>query len=298
MKTFEELREELIFMNKRDINMNSPIKQIALLKAKSKNDLLRIITSNWYFVFEGLGDFNSSYFEDNFTEEELREACIYTKKEHAVNSIAFACGCANIKAYGLAEVYACESVKIKAYDYSLIIAFGSGKYGMTEKDPINSFDSPRINSSRTEISDYVMIKAFDNAKIYVKGNSSATAFDRVTVNAYNRANVKAYGFATVMARDRSLIIADDYATVRAEDSAYVYANGFSNIIARNTSEIKARDNATIHVFDSAKASSHDKSCINDHTGKIKAVSDQGTVKDLLNNKIYMNKGKLKVFNIK
>lgn len=80
MKTFEELREELIFMNKRDINMNSPIKQIALLKAKSKNDLLRIITSNWYFVFEGLGDFNSSYFEDNFTEEELREACIYTKK--------------------------------------------------------------------------------------------------------------------------------------------------------------------------------------------------------------------------
>ena len=51
MKTFEELREELIFMNKRDINMNSPIKQIALLKAKSKNDLLRIITSNWYFVF-------------------------------------------------------------------------------------------------------------------------------------------------------------------------------------------------------------------------------------------------------
>ena len=109
------------------------------LNAKSKQDLLKAITDNWYWVLSTSKMIDANYLENNFSEEELAEAGIYTRKEHISNAKSFACGSATVKAYGSATVEACN----------------------------NSFVEDCTGSINT-VSDHGIVKDYYNHKIYIK----------------------------------------------------------------------------------------------------------------------------------
>ena len=90
---------------------------------------------------------DANYLEDNFSEEELSEAGIYTRKEHASNTRAFACGSATVKAYGSATVEAYDSATVEAYDNSYVEDY-----------------TKNINT----VSDHGIVKDYYNHKIYIK----------------------------------------------------------------------------------------------------------------------------------
>ncbi len=109
------------------------------LNAKSKQDLLKAITDNWYWVLSVSKMIDANYLENNFSEEELAEAGIYTRKEHLSNAKSFACGSATVKAYGSATVEACN----------------------------NSYVEDCTGNINT-VSDHGIVKDYYNHKIYIK----------------------------------------------------------------------------------------------------------------------------------
>ena len=137
MKTFEELKEDLLERAKKHNACQDGYRMG--LNAKSKKDLLEAITSNWFWVFRTSKMIDANYLEDNFSEEELSEAGIYTRKEHASNTRAFACGSATVKAYVSATVKACN----------------------------NSYVEDCTGNINT-VSDYGIVKDYYNHKIYIK----------------------------------------------------------------------------------------------------------------------------------
>lgn len=137
MKTFEELKEELLNRAK---NANACQNGYKMgLDAKNKADLLKAITANWFWVLIDARIVDAIYLEENFTEEELSEAGIYTRKCHEVRTVSFACGSATVKAYG--------SATVKAYD--------------------DSYVEDRTDNIRPE-SDYAIVKDYYNHKIYIR----------------------------------------------------------------------------------------------------------------------------------
>ena len=145
MKTFEELKKELLIRAK-----NAGACQLGYamgLRSNTRADLLKAITDNWFWVLRDAKIVDARYLEDNFTEEELSNAGIYTKKYHAVRTASFACGSATVKAYGSATVKAYDSATVKAYD--------------------NSYIEDYIGNIRPE-SDYAIVKDYHNHKIYIK----------------------------------------------------------------------------------------------------------------------------------
>ena len=102
MKTFKELKEDLLERAKKHHACQDGYSMG--LNAKSKQDLLKAITDNWYWVLSTSKMIDANYLEENFTEEELTEAGIYTRKEHISNAKSFVCGSATVKAYGSATV--------------------------------------------------------------------------------------------------------------------------------------------------------------------------------------------------
>ena len=145
MKTFEELKEDLLEWAKKHHACQDGYRMG--LNAKSKKDLLEAITSNWFWVFRTSKMIDANYLEDNFSEEELSEAGIYTRKEHASNTRAFACGSATVKAYGSATVEAYDSATVKAYN--------------------NSYVEDCTGNINT-VSDHGIVKDYHNHKIYIK----------------------------------------------------------------------------------------------------------------------------------
>lgn len=137
MKTFEELKEDLLERAKKHNACQDGYRMG--LNAKSKKDLLEAITSNWFWFFRTSKMIDANYLEDNFSEEELSEAGIYTRKEHASNTRAFACGSATVKAYG--------SATVEAYD--------------------NSYVEDCTGNINT-VSDHGIVKDYYNHKIYIK----------------------------------------------------------------------------------------------------------------------------------
>lgn len=117
------------------------------LNAKSKQDLLKAITDNWYWVLSASKMIDANYLENNFSEEELAEAGIYTRKEHTSNAKSFACGSATVKAYDSATVEACDSATVKAYN--------------------NSYVEDCTGNINT-VSDHGIVKDYYNHKIYIK----------------------------------------------------------------------------------------------------------------------------------
>ena len=182
MKTFEELKEDLLERAKKHHAYQDGYSMG--LNAKSKQDLLKAITDNWHWVLRTSKMIDANYLEENFTEEELTEAGIYTRKEHTSNAKSFACGSATVKAYGSATVKAYGSATVKACDSATV-------------------------------------KAYDSATVEACGSATVEAYGSATVEAYDSATVEAYGSATVEAYDSATVKAYDSATVKAYDNSYV-----------------------------------------------------------------------------
>ena len=137
MKTFEELKKDLLERAKKHNACQDGYRMG--LNAKSKQDLLKAITNNWYWVLSASKMIDANYLENNFSEEELAEAGIYTRKEHTSNAKSFACGSATVEAYG--------SATVKAYDNSYVEDY-----------------TKNINT----VSDHGIVKDYYNHKIYIK----------------------------------------------------------------------------------------------------------------------------------
>ena len=153
MKTFEELKEDLLERAKKHHACQDGYSMG--LNAKSKQDLLKAITDNWYWVLSTSKMIDANYLEENFTEEELTEAGIYTRKEHTSNAKSFACGSATVEAYGSATVEACGSATVEAYGSATVKAYD------------NSYVEDCTGNINT-VSDHGIVKDYYNHKIYIK----------------------------------------------------------------------------------------------------------------------------------
>jgi hypothetical protein len=199
MKTFEELKEELLTRAK---NAGACQSGYAMgLRSNTKADLLKAITENWFWVLRNAKIIDAEYLEDNFTEEELSQAGIYTKNTHEVRTASFACGSATVTAYDSATVKACGSATVEAY--------GSAT-----------------------------VKAYDSVTVEAYGSATVKAYDSVTVEAYDSATVKACGSATVEAHGSVTVKAYDSATVKACGSATVEAYGSATVTAYENSYVE------------------------------------------------------------
>lgn len=153
MKTFEELKKDLLERAKKHNACQDGYRMG--LNAKSKQDLLKAITNNWYWVLSASKMIDANYLENNFSEEELAEAGIYTRKEHTSNAKSFACGSATVEAYGSATVEAYDSAKVEAYGSATVKAYD------------NSYVEDCTGNINT-VSDHGIVKDYYNHKIYIK----------------------------------------------------------------------------------------------------------------------------------
>ena len=190
MKTFEELKKDLLERAKKHNACQDGYRMG--LNAKSKQDLLKAITNNWYWVLSASKMIDANYLENNFSEEELAEAGIYTRKEHTSNAKSFACGSATVEAYGSATVEAYGSATVEAYDSATVKAY-------------NSATVKAYNSATVEACDSAKVEAYNSAKVEAYDSATVKAYDSATVEAYDSAKVEAYGSATVKAYDNSYV---------------------------------------------------------------------------------------------
>ena len=125
MKTFEELKEELLNRAK---NANACQNGYRMgLDAQNKADLLKAITANWFWVLRDAKIVDARYLEENFTEEELSEAGIYTQKYHEVRTASFACGSATVEAYDNSYIEDCTGNIRPQSDYAIVKDYYSHK---------------------------------------------------------------------------------------------------------------------------------------------------------------------------
>ena len=198
MKTFEELKEDLLERAKKHHACQDGYSMG--LNAKSKQDLLKAITDNWYWVLSASKMIDANYLENNFSEEELAEAGIYTRKEHTSNAKSFACGSATVKAYGSATVEACGSATVKAYDSATVKAYDSATVEAYDSATVKAYGSATVKAYGS-----ATVKAYDSATVEACDSATVEACDSATVEAYGSATVEAYGYATVKAYDNSYV---------------------------------------------------------------------------------------------
>ena len=191
MKTFEKLKEELLTRAK---NAGACQSGYAMgLRSNTKADLLKAITENWFWVLRDAEIIDAEYLEDNFTEEELSQAGIYTKNTHEVRTASFACGSATVEAYG--------SATVKAYDSATVEAYGSAT--------VEAYDSATV-------------KAYDSATVKAYDSATVEAYDSATVKAYDSATVKAYDNSYVEDCTGNIRPESDYAIVKDYHSHKIY----------------------------------------------------------------------------
>ena len=169
MKTFEELKKDLLERAKKHNACQDGYRMG--LNAKSKQDLLKAITNNWYWVLSASKMIDANYLENNFSEEELAEAGIYTRKEHTSNAKSFACGSATVEAYGSATVEAYDSATVKAYDSATVEAYDSAKVEAYGSATVKAYDNSYVEDCTGNIntvSDHGIVKDYYNHKIYIK----------------------------------------------------------------------------------------------------------------------------------
>ena len=198
MKTFEELKEELLNRAK---NANACQNGYKMgLDAKNKADLLKAITANWFWVLIDARIVDAIYLEENFTEEELSEAGIYTRKCHEVRAVSFACGSATVKACDSATVRAYGSATVEAYDSATVEAYGSATVKACDSATVRACDSATVRAYGS-----ATVKAYGSATVKAYGSATVKAYDSATVRAYGSATVEAYDSATVEAYDESYV---------------------------------------------------------------------------------------------
>ena len=165
-KTFEEIKEELLLRAKK-----AGACQIGYamgLRSQSKADILKAITDNWSWVLRTARIVDTEYLEDNFAEEDLAEAGIYTQKYHEVTTTSFACGSATVKAYGSATVKAYDSATVEAYDSATVEACGSAKVKAYDSATVKAYGSATVKacgSATVEACDSATVKAYDNSYV-------------------------------------------------------------------------------------------------------------------------------------
>ena len=162
MKTFEELKKDLLERAKKHNACQDGYRMG--LNAKSKQDLLKAITDNWYWVLSASKMIDANYLENNFSEEELAEAGIYTRKEHTSNAKSFACGSATVEAYGSATVKAYDSATVEAYGSAKVEAYGSATVEAYDSATVEAYDSAKV-------------EAYDSAKVEAYGSAKVEAYD-------------------------------------------------------------------------------------------------------------------------
>ena len=206
MKTFEELKEELLTRAK---NAGACQSGYAMgLRSNTKADLLKAITENWFWVLRNAKIIDAEYLEDNFTEEELSQAGIYTKNTHEVRTASFACGSATVKAY--------DSVTVEAYDSATVTAYDSATVKAYDSATVKAYDSATVKACGS-----ATVKAYGSATVKAYDSVTVEAYDSATVKAYDSATVKACGSATVKACGSATVEAYDSATVTAYENSYV-----------------------------------------------------------------------------
>ena len=199
MKTFEELKEELLTRAK---NADACQSGYAMgLRSNTKADLLKAITENWFWVLRDAKIVDAEYLEDNFTEEELSQAGIYTKNTHKVITASFACGSATVNAYG--------SATVNAYGSATVNACGSAT--------VNAYGSATVNACGS-----ATVKAYDSATVKAYGSATVEAYDSATVKAYDSATVKAYDNSYVEDCTGNIRPESDYAIVKDYYSHKIY----------------------------------------------------------------------------
>ena len=166
MKTFEELKEELLTRAK---NAGACQSGYAMgLRSNTKADLLKAITENWFWVLRYAKIIDAEYLEDNFTEEELSQAGIYTKNTHEVRTSSFACGSATVKAFGSATVEAFGSATVEAYDSATVEAYDSATVEACGSATVEAYDSATVKacgSATVEACDSATVEAYDNSYV-------------------------------------------------------------------------------------------------------------------------------------
>ena len=185
MKTFEELKEELLTRAK---NAGACQSGYAMgLRSNTKADLLKAITENWVWVLRYAKIIDAEYLEDNFTEEELSQVGIYTKNTHEVRTSSFAydsatveaCDSATVEACDSATVKACGSATVKAYDSATVEAYDSATVEACGSATVKAYDSATVEACDNSYvedctgnirpeSDYAIVKDYYNHKIYIK----------------------------------------------------------------------------------------------------------------------------------
>ena len=214
MKTFEELKEELLTRAK---NAGACQSGYAMgLRSNTKADLLKAITENWFWVLRNAKIIDAEYLEDNFTEEELSQAGIYTKNTHEVRTASFACGSATVEAYGSATVKAYDSATVKACGSATVKAYDSATVEACGSATVKAYDSATV-------------KAYDSATVEAYGSATVKACGSATVEAYGSATVKACGSATVKAYDNSYV-EDCTGNIRPESDYAIVKDYYSHKI--------------------------------------------------------------------
>ena len=169
MKTFEELKEELLIRAK---NAGACQAGYAMgLRSDTKSDLLKAITENWFWVLRSAKIVDAKYLEDNFTEEELSEAGIYTRNTHVVSTASFACGSATVKAYDSATVEAYGSATVKAYGSATVKACESATVEACGSATVKAYGNSYVEDCTGNVrpqSGYAIVKDYHSHKIYIK----------------------------------------------------------------------------------------------------------------------------------
>ena len=215
MKTFEELKEELLTRAK---NAGACQSGYAMgLRSNTKADLLKAITENWFWVLRDAKIIDAEYLEDNFTEEELSQAGIYTKNTHEVRTASFACGSATVNAYGSATVKAYGSATVEAYDSATVEAHGSATVEAYDSATVEAYDSATVNAYGS-----ATVEAYDSATVNACGSATVKACGSATVEAYGSATVEAYENSYVEDCTGNIRPESDYAIVKDYYSHKIY----------------------------------------------------------------------------
>ena len=215
MKTFEKLKEELLIRAK---NAGACQSGYAMgLRSNTKADLLKVITENWFWVLRDAKIIDAEYLEDNFTEEELSQAGIYTKNTHEVRTASFACGSATVEAYGSATVKAYDSATVKAYGSATVKAYGSATVEACGSATVKAYGSATV-----EAYDSATVEAYDSATVEAYDSATVEAYGSATVKAYDSATVEAYGNSYVEDSTGNIRPESDYAIVKDYYSHKIY----------------------------------------------------------------------------
>ena len=177
MKTFEELKQLLLDRAKEKNACQGGYKMG--LEAKTKIDLLKAITANWFWVLRDARIVDAAFLEENFSEDELTEAGIYTRKSHQVSTVAFACGSATVKAYDSATVEAYDSATVKAYGSATVKACGSATVEAYDSATVEAYGSATVEAyGNSYVEDckgcivpqanHAIVKDYYNHKIYIR----------------------------------------------------------------------------------------------------------------------------------